>query len=271
MGRAIAPRMRLSKETLSSERWRVRLSLYLQHRLFKWLVCRRASRIYVQSPARMSARGFDCKSVQTSGSDLAFLCLPRLEKLCTPCTSELQCTGGACLTVDGEGRCGYACQEDSDCPSGYGCLEDNSGAELGTFCQPLTGSCTCVSDFDGGQRSCSISGDLGTCYGVGRVTERRVWGGCSALPQRRVMGKFDNDCNGLIDDALGRSACENVVDGVGSCGVFGCFDPRGWVSGTLPRLRSVITRTTIVTVTLMRTSRTTRATGPSTIFVADVP
>ena len=109
--------------------------------------------------------GYDCKSVY-GGTDLIFLCVPRVLSLCKPCTEDVQCTGGACLSLDGETQCSYTCDVDSDCPSGFGCQEDPSGDKgEQRFCIPTTGSCSCNLLVSEGQRACSLTSDLGACYG----------------------------------------------------------------------------------------------------------
>ncbi len=82
--------------------------------------------------------GFDCKAV-AAGSDVVFLCMPRLQKLCTPCTVDQHCNGGKCLELDGESWCGFSCDAPEDCPAGYGCQPDPLGETPGSWCQPTTG------------------------------------------------------------------------------------------------------------------------------------
>ncbi|MCB9785380.1 MAG: hypothetical protein H6744_01690 [Deltaproteobacteria bacterium] len=184
--------------------------------------------------------GYDCKSVSSSGQDVAFLCLPRLKKLCDPCANSLQCTGGACLSLDGARYCGFACGKDEDCPTGHSCLPDATGAVTGTFCQPDTGSCTCNAEHNQGQRTCSTTSELGTCFGYQDCTPETGWGACSAPPpSAEICDGLDNDCNGLVDEGLGAGGtCENAIDGVGSCpGVRACFGPQGWLcQGPVPEL-----------------------------------
>ncbi|MEZ4265503.1 MAG: MopE-related protein [Myxococcota bacterium] len=184
--------------------------------------------------------GYDCKSVSTSGQDVAFLCMPRLEKLCNPCLNSLQCTGGACLAIDGGRFCGFACVEDEECPKGHSCLADATGEIAGTFCQPDTGSCTCNAEQDLGQRTCTSKNDLGTCFGFQDCAPDVGWGDCSApLPSAEICDGVDNDCSGLVDEGLvGGQSCQNTVEGIGSCaGVQVCFGPQGWVcQGAVPEL-----------------------------------
>jgi hypothetical protein len=182
--------------------------------------------------------GYDCKSVSTSGQDVAFLCLPRLKKLCTPCFNSLQCTGGACLALDGGNFCAFACADDAECPTGHSCAPDATGAQAGTFCQPDTGSCTCNVEQDLGQRTCTSANELGTCFGYQECDPAEGWGLCSAVtPTTEICDGLDNDCNGLVDEGMASGgACENAVDGVGACaGVLVCFGPQGWLcQGPVP-------------------------------------
>ena len=176
--------------------------------------------------------GFDCKSVLSGGSDVVFLCLPRVKKSCTPCQQDFQCTGGACLALDGSQRCAPECDTDGDCLEGYTCAADAAGEHEGTFCQPQGGSCDCTAQFDGGVRTCTSTNEAGTCYGVETCEPGTGWVGCSAAePSAEVCDGLDNDCNALVDDGLtDGDACENSVEGVGSCaGVQVCGGGQGWM------------------------------------------
>ena len=114
-----------------------------------WCVEGTGGFICTQSCDEACPEGYDCKAVGGQ-ADVAFLCMPRLQKLCAPCTTDEQCNGGACLDLDGSSQCGYACQEDDDCPNGYLCGPHTEEGAQGSWCQPVTGSCTCSVDLNGG-------------------------------------------------------------------------------------------------------------------------
>ncbi|MFO0747272.1 MAG: MopE-related protein [Myxococcota bacterium] len=162
--------------------------------------------------------GFDCRGVQTGGADPVFLCLPRVAKVCLPCKSDYQCTGGACLRIEGNGECASVCNDESDCPDGYTCKIDGDGTHAGSFCQPKSGSCQCTPDVDGSLRTCVVSNAIGTCYGVETCTDGG-WVDCTATtPSVEVCDGHDNDCNLLVDDGLlDNEPCEKTVEGVGTC------------------------------------------------------
>ncbi|MFT7581738.1 MAG: hypothetical protein ACI9MR_003416, partial [Myxococcota bacterium] len=184
-------------------------------------------------------QGFDCRQGNAGQADPVFLCMPRIKELCTPCTADFQCIGGACLAQEGEGRCGFSCADDAGCPTGFGCSPDPLGVRDGNFCQPESGSCNCTAEFDGGQRTCEVSVDgLGSCFGVEMCQPDVGFVGCSAAtPSAEVCDGFDNDCNGEIDEGVPvGEPCMNTVDGVGACaGTSACLFGGGEVcQGPVP-------------------------------------
>jgi len=176
--------------------------------------------------------GYDCKGVSSGGADLVFLCVPRFQKLCVPCSDDLQCNGGRCMQIDGEGQCTFSCNanEADSCPDGFDCLADGDNGE---FCMPATGSCTCTPDTAGAQRGCESSNDIGTCTGFETCDPTAGgWTGCTApTPAVEDCDGGDNDCDGFIDEDLPQDeACENTVDGIGTCtGVRVCQGINGWI------------------------------------------
>ena len=179
--------------------------------------------------------GWSCKGVSSGGADLVFLCLPRVRKLCVPCTDDSQCNEGACLEIDDDTMCGYQCDTSDECPDGFGCQPDPTGERIYDYCQPLTKSCSCNKEINIGQRSCQstsdLGGDLGVCFGVQTCDTESGWSECSAsAPRVEDCDGLDNDCDGLIDEGLTEGeACTNDVAGVGSCdGVSVCAGGAGW-------------------------------------------
>ena len=181
--------------------------------------------------------GYDCKAVTGEG-DVAFLCLPRVKKLCSPCLDDTHCGDGVCVVLDGSQRCAYGCLTDAECPEGFGCKADPSGATQALSCQPTSGSCTCNLELQGGQRTCVSESEAGTCYGVETCDQATGWGPCTANePTVEICDGLDNDCNGLVDDALDEGAqCDNAVEGVGVCsGLLVCMGPEGMLcQGPVP-------------------------------------
>jgi len=187
--------------------------------------------------------GFDCKSIPGQ-ADISFVCVPQLRRLCTPCSDDLQCAGGACLYNDGVGGCAASCEvgaasnSDNGCTDGFRCAADPASRVSGTYCQPITGSCSCSSVENAGERTCSVTTPAGQCFGVERCDVNVGWGACSATaPNDELCNGLDDDCNGRVDDGLDDgAACENTVGGVGSCaGTSVCTGTPGWLcDGPVP-------------------------------------
>jgi len=152
-----------------------------------------------------------------SGADPVFLCVPRLDQLCTTCLGPNDCAGGLCLSVDPRDTQTYCMQPcvEGSCREGFSCnaIEDE-GEELGEYCLPTTGTCTCSDANAGMDRLCSNSNDHGRCFGREVCVPDEGWAGCDAAqPAAETCNGEDDDCNGLVDDLsqLGQ-ACESEAE-----------------------------------------------------------
>ncbi|MFO0751475.1 MAG: hypothetical protein U1F43_38275 [Myxococcota bacterium] len=161
---------------------------------------------------------FDCRSVTNVKGDIVFLCLPRVRKLCLPCLQDFQCQGGGCLEIDGDGMCATACETENDCPHGYGCKPDATGAHEGSFCQPLSGSCECSPTYEGVSRACEKTNELGTCIGSEKCDSTQGFVGCNArVPSLETCNYIDDDCDGDVDEDFQTDGVYASVQACGSC------------------------------------------------------
>ena len=177
--------------------------------------------------------GYDCRGVSVGEADVTFLCLPQVEKVCTPCAADFQCGSGGCLNIDGEGRCATRCESLDDCPGpSYLCAAAPGGTHEGTWCQPMTGSCWCTAENEGTPRTCSIQNEFGVCYGIETCDAVEGWVGCNAYPPSEdICDGLDTDCDFLIDEGLlDGGDCAQEIEGVGSCaGTLLCKGSEGYV------------------------------------------
>jgi len=151
--------------------------------------------------------GWFCRGVTNTGSDISFICLPPDDKLCAPCVSDDDCSGGHCVVIDvRESRkyCTQACL-DGTCREGFACssltLADSSVAEV---CLPSTGTCSCIAENEGLDRLCRVTNEDGQCLGRETCIVEQGWVGCdAATPVPEVCNQVDDDCNGFADDVPG--------------------------------------------------------------------
>jgi hypothetical protein len=150
--------------------------------------------------------------VQLTGSDPLFLCLPLLDRLCEPCSSDVQCSGGRCVELEGGRYCLSECAD--GCPASYECTEYELAGGAASLCRPDNGSCVCTEASLGLEKSCKVTTGAATCYGV-RFCEAAGWGECE-LPVEICNGS-DDDCDGVLDEGF-RNEATGVYDTDQACG-----------------------------------------------------
>ena len=157
-----------------------------------------------------------------------FQCIVPPDTTCQPCETDQECQGGKCVDLDGASRCAGTCESDEDCGGETEC--DEYG-EIGTLCQPLTGSCECNSFTDGSKRSCSVENGLGICFGFQVCDATSGWSECDVVEASlEVCNGLDDDCNGLIDDGLEDFQPCTESNDFGTCnGQAVCTGPLGWL------------------------------------------
>lgn len=185
--------------------------------------------------------GWGCKPVVGIGGDVAYVCLPVLPELCSPCTADQECGGpiDMCIPVGKDATlvCGAGCVDDTACPTGYVCKEA-TGTEGKTLkqCISSTDSCVCTADIDGTIEPCSVANEFGTCYGQRTCDGANGWTECSAnVPAAEICDGLDNDCDGAADEDIANEPCVNENE-FGSCdGTTACQGADGvYCAGQIP-------------------------------------
>ncbi|MFT7621566.1 MAG: hypothetical protein ACI9WU_000730 [Myxococcota bacterium] len=134
-----------------------------------------------------------------------FLCVPIISALCEPCAEDANCVaeGAACVSLTDGLRCGIACDDDTECPTGFLCLPFAGVAEK--QCVPATGSCDCDGTNTDLQQGCSIEfdpgdgGPISSCPGT-RFCAVDGWTDC-VVPVEQCNGVDDN-CDGTADEGF---------------------------------------------------------------------
>jgi hypothetical protein len=179
------------------------------------------------------SEGFACKGIQNATGDAVFLCIPDFSKLCKSCQTDAACNGGKCVEIGGSPACTAPCEEESDCPTGYTCTgipDPENGVEF-KGCWPDHGTCDCTPQQAGKKQPCQVTNDLSTCYGFRSCNDEGIWTDCDALPPiLEECDGLDNDCNGVIDDALPETqTCVNSNEHGSCAGTETCFGTPGWL------------------------------------------
>ena len=167
--------------------------------------------------------GFRCGLAPATGSSLQF-CLPLPGNLCKPCSDDLQCPGGSCLTDLGGAApvCGVSCAAaaggEAACPAGFVCQSFLKGE----LCVPANGTCTCGTAQLGQAWSCAVQTPLGNCTGS-QVCVDGGWSKCSApLPAVESCDGYDNNCDGKTDEGYALSGPSGAQPLGAPCGTGVC-------------------------------------------------
>ena len=161
--------------------------------------------------------GFACRITEVNGT-YESVCLPPIVQVCSACTTDADCGGGVCTTVNGSSGkfCLEVCLE-GQCPAGYACTDNPDGMHPNeSLCVPS--SCDCLESNKGQVRSCMNTDAFGTCYGTQTCDpDNGGWQACNAnTATQEVCDGADNNCNMLIDEGTDGVACQNT-NGNGTC------------------------------------------------------
>ena len=165
--------------------------------------------------------GFGCAQLSNSGTDVTFVCLPKILTLCDPCSTHKDCQGQTeggelCIPHGPDGNdgsfCGYPCAADGGCPDGYVCQKEGLSAPQ---CVPESGECTCspLAKKNELATACASAGDAGSCPGERRCSDAGLSACDAPFAAAETCNGEDDDCNGVIDDITAAPCEESNPDG----------------------------------------------------------
>ncbi len=173
-----------------------------------------------QTCAGQCPKNHVCQKVFAGDKQGVFLCVAPVNKLCKPCGSDLDCSGGACVTSGAESFCADPCGAgQAPCPGSHQCqpITNPDGTPGPQVCMPKTGSCSCTAASPGLVRACQQSSGPTSCYGI-EVCQAGKWGACQ-LPGENCNGQ-DDDCDGVIDNGfVDNNGAYTTLQACGQCGI----------------------------------------------------
>ncbi len=157
---------------------------------------------------------------------VAFVCVPVSNQLCSPCQNDSECTligMDKCLTEDtGRKYCGRDCSTIS-CPTGYDCSTETIGGTMFKECVPQSGACDCNTAMQAGATDpCTIATTFGTmCAGTSTCAGAAGWGTCTPPsatddPDATYM---DQNCDGIDGDITKGIFVAGGGANTGTCGL----------------------------------------------------
>ncbi|MBM4386719.1 MAG: hypothetical protein FJ088_03210, partial [Deltaproteobacteria bacterium] len=163
----------------------------------------------------------ECKYITPPGMEPLYACAPPETNLCRPCSKDEEClvngevASGACIQFGPQGKfCATECGAGDSCPDGFYCDKETFPNKL-NICLPVAKDCPCLVGFKGLMTQCYTENEFGVCQGF-RLCEAKgeamQWADCNAkIPEKEICNKFDDNCNGEIDDGLGETTCGKGV------------------------------------------------------------
>ena len=157
---------------------------------------------------------------------VAFVCVPVSNQLCSPCQNDSECTligMDKCLTEDtGRKYCGRDCTTIS-CPTGYDCSTETIGSAMFKECVPHSGACDCNTAMQAGATNpCTIATTFGTmCAGTSTCTGVTGWGTCAppSATDDPDATYTDNNCDGIDGDITKGIFVAGGGTNTGTCGL----------------------------------------------------
>ena len=167
--------------------------------------------------------GWECSLDTSAAPDFVYICFPGALTLCSPCFDDSDCeldwvnTGARCIDFGAGGAfCGSSCQDNLDCPDGWGCgeVEPRAGG-LAMQCVPeddLQCECNDYAIATQAGTACTVTNQFGTCTGERFCFDDGLQECNAPAPAPEACNGVDDNCDGQVDEQLGQTTC-----GLGIC------------------------------------------------------